>query len=373
MEAEAETFWEYVREIVEIDIENRAQGCSLDEVEAHRFLEKRGETLTVLALRANLRKSGALGEKERPKRVPLTHYLLYKYADHNEKINYHLLVNASQGDNREEIEKAQAMVDEMNAAFEDADAKAQVAAAALREAQAREAESVAAAQAAKAAEDEAKAREQDAVAREQEALAREADAREAEAPFKAAQEELEAALAEMKAQEDAYNNKTAQLKQQSEEGGVVSRNRAKVQLDAHLAEDPLPLRRAKLTTEAARKKAEKARAPFEAATKIAEAAREVASAAASQASQARAAAESRAAAAASAAAAAANARAQSEAAKQSADDAVEEARRQVEAALAYLEEVKATPGCAHGAIWWMEREIQERKRYLPASKGGVHH
>jgi hypothetical protein len=46
---------------------------SLDEVEAHRFLEKLDETLTVLALRSNLRKSGALGEKERPKRVPLTH------------------------------------------------------------------------------------------------------------------------------------------------------------------------------------------------------------------------------------------------------------------------------------------------------------
>ena len=50
---------------------------------------------------------------------------------------------------------------------------------------------------------------------------------------------MEAALAELKAQEDAFNQKTEELKRKSEEGGVVSKNRAKNELAQHLAEDPL--------------------------------------------------------------------------------------------------------------------------------------
>jgi chromosome segregation ATPase len=96
-------------------------------------------------------------------------------------------VNASQGDNAEQIAQAQAMLDAVSTAFD-------------------------------------------------ECVKREAEAKSSEIAAKAAQAELEAALADLKAQEDAYNNKTEDLKKKSTEGGVVSRNRAKVQLDAHLAE-----------------------------------------------------------------------------------------------------------------------------------------
>eukprot|EP00013_Stygamoeba_regulata_P021015 CAMPEP_0177651228 /NCGR_PEP_ID=MMETSP0447-20121125/12418_1 /TAXON_ID=0 /ORGANISM="Stygamoeba regulata, Strain BSH-02190019" /LENGTH=323 /DNA_ID=CAMNT_0019154259 /DNA_START=31 /DNA_END=999 /DNA_ORIENTATION=+ len=279
-ESEGENLWNFVAKMVDIDIEKREAGSSLNELEMHRFLEAFNETMTVLAMRSKLRETGAI--TDRPKNVPLTHYLLFKYG-----VDWKVLVNAPQGDNQAAIDEAQAKLDAVLAAYEDCRAKAQV------------------------------------------ARDREADAHAAEAPFKAAQEELEAALAEMKAQEDAYNNKTAQLKQQSEEGGVVSRNRAKVQLDAHLAEDPLPLRRAKLTTEAARKKAEKARAPFEAATQIAVAARA------------------------------------------EADAAVEEAARLVADAEAFLEEVRNRPGSAKGTFWWMDRELTEIKKYKPTSRGGI--
>ena len=51
------------------------------------FLEKFNETLTVRELRAKLRSTGALEEKERPKVVPLIHYLLFK---HN--VDWHVLV-----------------------------------------------------------------------------------------------------------------------------------------------------------------------------------------------------------------------------------------------------------------------------------------
>jgi len=123
-------------------------------------------------------------------------------------------------------------------------------------------------------------------------------------------------------QEDARNKKTAELEKKSNEGGVVSQNKAKAELAQHLAEDPLPLRKAKITLEAAFKKAEKARAPFELARKAA-------------------------------------------------DDALENARLKLAEAEAYLKEVKSKPGNPHGRIWWMERQLEERKKYLPARKGGV--
>merc|ERR1712063_56368 len=97
----------------------------------------------------------------------------------------------------------------------------------------------------------AKTREAQALADAESCKAREAEA-------KAAQQELEAALAEVKAQEDAYNQKKADLELKSTQGGVVSQNKAKAELSQHLAEDPLPLRRAKITQEAAVKKAERA-------------------------------------------------------------------------------------------------------------------
>ena len=67
---------------------------------------------------------------------------------------------------------------------------------------------------------------------------------------------MEAALSELKAQEDAYNRRTEELKQKSEGGGVAAL-RAKNELAQHLEEDPLPLRRAKINQEAAVRKADK--------------------------------------------------------------------------------------------------------------------
>jgi hypothetical protein len=264
---EAEKVWGYVRECCKLDLQNREEGSGLDEHLAHRFLEVLNETLTVLILREELRRTGAIAANERPKVVPLIHYLLFRY-----KTDWHFLVN-TKGDNSAELTKAQQLFDATMAAF---------------------------------AESEKKANE----------------ARLVEAPFKAAQEEVETAVAEVRAQEDARNNKTEDLQKRSTEGGVVAQNKAKAELAQHLAEDPLPLRKAKITLEAALKKAEKARAPFEAARKAAE-------------------------------------------------DSLEIARQKLAEAEAYLAEVKAKPGNPHGRIWWMERELEERKKFLPTRKGGV--
>ncbi len=303
---EAENVWKFVHTFNELDLQKKEQGNELDELNAHRFLERFHETMTVLSMREKLRSTGAIKEERGRKYVSITHYLLVKY-----NVDWHALVNAPQG-SKEELEKAQKVFQEVQAAFKEAEARKEAATAALKEATAREAE-------AKSSEAEAKAREGEA---------------------RAAQDELEAALNALKAAEEAHNNKTAQLQKASEEGGLVSRNKAKAELAQHLSADPLPLRRAKLTQEAAVNKAEKA-------TKVAAEARAVAEQAAVEASQ---------------------ARAESEEATRKSEAAVEEATKKVQEAEEYLE--KAKNYLPKGSTWWLEREIHEAKAYLPKHKGG---
>jgi len=264
---EAEKFWAYVEKAQTLDIERKESGSGLDELNAHRLLEIFDETLTVREMRTQLRTSGALLESDRPKTVPLCHLLLARY-----KVDWHRFVNAPQGES-EELARAQAKLDACKAAF----AQAQ------------------------AAEAELKAKE---------------------AELRQAQIDLDAALAEVKAQEDAYNAKTAELQRKSEEGGVVSRNKAKNELSQHLAEDPLPLRKAEITAEAAAKRNERALA------------------------------------------AVAEARVAAEAAVAAAMQALHEAE-------AYLAEVSRNAGSGKGALWWIERELHEQRKYLPSSRGGI--
>eukprot|EP00011_Vannellida_sp_DIVA3-517-6-12_P014129 CAMPEP_0114612082 /NCGR_PEP_ID=MMETSP0168-20121206/4442_1 /TAXON_ID=95228 ORGANISM="Vannella sp., Strain DIVA3 517/6/12" /NCGR_SAMPLE_ID=MMETSP0168 /ASSEMBLY_ACC=CAM_ASM_000044 /LENGTH=319 /DNA_ID=CAMNT_0001823063 /DNA_START=66 /DNA_END=1025 /DNA_ORIENTATION=- len=281
-EENAEKIWAYKHKCDELDLQESENGNGLDEMKAHVFLESFDETLTVREMRNTLRESGALGEKERPKKVPLIHVLVCLF-----KADWKKCVNASQGDNQEEVEQAQRMLNDVLTALEEVKRSAE---------------------AAKQAE---------------------AAAKKAEAEAKQAQAELEAALAEVKAQEDAYNSKTEALKAKSETGGIVSRNKAKAELEIHLAEDPLPLRRAKITLEAAVKRSDRATKAAEAAT-----------------------------------AAAIQARTEAEA-------AVADAEKKVEEAQAYLDEVKSKPGSAAGALWWIDRELHEARKYMPSSKGGI--
>jgi hypothetical protein len=96
-EADAEKLWSFVAKFSQLDLDKKADGNGLDELNAHRFLESYGETKTVKELRDSLRETGALGPNERPKAVPLIHYLLFRYRP---TTDWHYLVNASQGDNK---------------------------------------------------------------------------------------------------------------------------------------------------------------------------------------------------------------------------------------------------------------------------------
>ena len=63
----------------ELDLEKKKCGNALDELNAHRFLEAFNETMTVREMRTRLRASGALSESDRPKTVPITHYLCIRW------------------------------------------------------------------------------------------------------------------------------------------------------------------------------------------------------------------------------------------------------------------------------------------------------
>jgi len=130
----------------------------------------------------------------------------------------------------------------------------------------------------------------------------------------AAENENKAALDELRAQEKAFEDKKAALEKTKNDTsiGIVKRNSAANQLDQMLSEDPLPLRKAKINQAAAVKKSERA-------TKAAEA-------------------------------------------------AVKNAETKLQEALDFLQRAKQSGGVARGAIWWMEREITEKKKYLPASR-----
>jgi len=119
--------------------------------------------------------------------------------------------------------------------------------------------------------------------------------------------EAKLAAAEQKRQQQIYDDKTAELTRKTTEGGVVQQNKAKAELAQHLAADPLPLARAKITAEAAAKRAEKA---------------------------------------------------------------VTTAQRKVEEIEKQLQELMLKSGSAAGSLWWISRELHEAKQFMPMTKGG---
>jgi len=130
--------------------------------------------------------------------------------------------------------------------------------------------------------------------------------------------------------------------------GAVARNKAVQELAQLRGQDPLPLRKAKITQEAAvrkveaeRKRAEAARMPFTVKRQEAEEVRRAA-----------------------------------EAARRAAEDqtrkveaAIKDTEAKAQAAQEYLEEIKRQCSTLpHGQIWWMERQVKEAKKYMPRSR-----
>lgn len=81
----------------------------------------------------------------------------------------------------------------------------------------------------------------------------------AEADLAKSEEELKVAIAETKAQQDAQDKKISDLTAKSTDAGAtqVARSKAAAELAQAKQEDPLPLRKSKITQEAALRKVEK--------------------------------------------------------------------------------------------------------------------
>jgi DNA repair exonuclease SbcCD ATPase subunit len=248
-EKEAETIFKFTQKFIELDDKKKAEGCELDEFQAHKFLESLGETLTVVALRERLRKI----DLDCNGKMALLEYCCFKYSKGVKQI-----INAPQGENPEEVKAAGQKLEKVQAQLE--------------------------------------------------------EQRKAEESVKKAEAELRAAVEDLTKQEDSYKNAITTLENKSKDpsASTVAKSKAANELAQLKSEDPLPLRKAKITQEAALRKVEKERKKAEEETRK-----------------------------------------------------LEEMFNQ---AVEYLESVRRKGGAPLGAMWWMDRELKEAQKYLPKKK-----
>jgi len=286
----AEEVWKNVHLMIEIEagrpkmygskVWDVKEGCDLDDFKAHNFLEKCGETLTVQALRKKLKDL----DVDNNKKMAFTEYMIGKY---NKTIAD--VVNSPQG--------GQADAEKLAAA--------------------------------KAAVDHASASLNAAVAQEQTSVDAAKAAQNALWASEAAEKELSEAVAALEAEEKALSDRKAGFQAKIDDASLsaMKKSMAVNELAQLEAEDPLPLRKAKITQGAALKRAEKAR-------KLA-----------------------------------AEESAKAEAAAAAAAAAKVEAEAAFAAAQAQLDDLKKKgDGIAQGAVWWMDRELSERKKFMPRKK-----
>jgi hypothetical protein len=279
-----------------------SEGSLLDEFWSHKFLESIGKALSIVEFRAEFKKIDQNSDKQ----MGMLEFLVWEY-----KFTVEELMSRPQGGASEELERAQQLMREVEAAFK----------------------------AAQTALDQAAATEAEALKRKEAATKSAQEAANAAALAATAAAEQQAAVDALKAQEESYAAKTKELTDKSEAGGV-SGMRAKNELAQHLSEDPLPLRKAKITAEAAAKKLDKA-------NKVAQDAKEAAEADRCKAEE---------------------AAAKAETDRIAAEEAVQKTQERMAAAEKYLEEQKAKgTGKTEGTFWWLDRELAEKKKYMPKS------
>ncbi|KAL7711608.1 Calcium-regulated actin-bundling protein C-terminal domain-containing protein [Entamoeba marina] len=96
---DAEKIWKQYFLVCELDVENGAEGCKLDEFQAHRFFEKEGIAMSVSEMRQNL---NVVDPKF--KKIAFIEFLLFKY-----KQTIVELMKRPQGTNEEMVKAQKAM------------------------------------------------------------------------------------------------------------------------------------------------------------------------------------------------------------------------------------------------------------------------
>jgi len=311
------------------------EGNSLDELFSHKYLEKIGRTLSVVAFRTEFRKIDVNFDK----RMAMIEYLLF---EHHRSVAE--LMDKPQGDNSKELDEATAQLTAVQTALSE-----------LQEKNEQQKVLVAAQHTAETA---AKASLEASIEAKAKAEAALESQKQAEAGVRKAEAELAAAVADLKRQEDEHKAKVDGLEAKAHDSalGIVARNKAANEVAQLKEKDPLPLRKAKITQEAALHAVEKER-------KAAEAATEKATQVSAKAAEAKADAETK-------AKQAEAARLESEEQARQIEAAVADTLQKFEAAKAYVEEMKKKSGSRQGSIWWLSRDLQEAGKYMPKQSGG---
>lgn len=400
-EAEAENIWKFTHEFIELQTGRKVlygkkkssvddEKCDLDEMQAHRFLESVGETMTVKELRKKLKKL----DIDSNNRLAISEYLLSKY----EKTPQELVDTNQGGVPPEEMEAAESKVnfasEALNTATESAtaarEAKSEADKAAADAGKALAASQKAANEAKEALERSTKAAEDAKVALEK-SIAAEEDAKvatknqeQAEAEAKQVAADMKAATEALENEEKAYNDKIETLTAKSQDPNLstVKRGSFVNQLAQLKAEDPLPLRKAKVTQKAALKKQKKITKQLTKLTAKTKEQEEKAKQEAKNAAESKTQADEAAVAAAEAKKEADNAEVRSAEAKKEADDSAQAAAESeqkasdaLDAATAafnearkVLEDLKNSDTPPSGRIWWMQRVMQEKEKFMPKRK-----
>jgi len=261
-EKDAEAVWNFTQGFIKFD-QKKANGNELDEFWSHKFLESIGETLTIVELREKLKKI----DMDKNGQMGLLEFLAFYFNKTAKQV-----VEAPQGQNAAEIRQASEKLQAV----------------------------------------------QDALIEQQAALEK---TRVAEETVKKAEAELKTAVDELHKQEASYNSQISSLdtKINDPNASTVSKNKAAAELAQLKNEDPLPLRKAKISQEAGLRKVEKDRKSLELA-------------------------------------------------RENLEKKVAETEKAAEEAEAYLDQLKRQPANPFGAIWWLERELAEAQKYLPKKK-----
>eukprot|EP01108_Squamamoeba_japonica_P007849 TRINITY_DN680_c0_g1_i6.p2 TRINITY_DN680_c0_g1~~TRINITY_DN680_c0_g1_i6.p2 ORF type:complete len:439 (-),score=220.63 TRINITY_DN680_c0_g1_i6:34-1350(-) len=402
---DAEQLWTWQQHFVKLDklgAEKKGEdGCELDQFWSAKFLEDMDKAITAKERKEALKEI----DQDNNGKMALLEYCLWKYKKTPAQIE-----TAPQGDNKALIAELQQRMDALQVSLDDVMSKLEAQKAALAECQAAR------------ADNEQKLAAQKIAVQESTSAVMKAQA--ATDALKAAEAELQAAVDALAAEEAAYKKKCDDLQAKIDNPATSGMQKAKAtnELAQFKSEDPLPLRRAKITQEAALRKAQKAAKAAEAATAAAEekkaalveAERALEATAAELAAKEAALAEKKAEAEAKKAdleakqAAAEAKEAELSAKKAEAEQKereleakkaeaeqkereLEAKQRELEKAVAELEvaytelgkqmdeaqqalqEIKAKGGVAHGALFFQERHLFEADKYMPTSKQRYDH
>lgn len=268
----------------------------MDEFEAHRLLEAFDETLTVKDMRETMK----VIDQDFNLHVSAIEYLVFKFNKTVKEV-----CESPQGDNTEKIEAAQAKLDAVLAALEEVKAKLDLSEQAVAEAT--------------DAHNNAVHEENVLASLQAELQAAIDDLERIELEFKEKLENLEATVADMSL-------------------GPVKRNKAANEAEQMKGEDPLPLRKAKITQEAALRKVSKQKVNAEIATQKA-----------------------------------ASTKAAAEEAKAELAAAYADLEGKMAVAQEEVEEAKSQAGEAHGDFYFLERALFIADKSLPTKRQKYDH